>query len=131
MWQEWNAAYLAHKLINSDPRRMPADLIYQMAIINNRELIKTLFYGLEIGVIKPGAVADLVLVDYKPFTDLNSDNLPWHIVFGFRESMVTSTIVNGKFIMKDRGLTTLDEEIIINEARNISASVWNKYQARF
>jgi len=131
MWQEWNAAYLAHKLINSDPRRMPADLIYQMAIINNRELIKTLFYGLEIGVIKPGAVADLVLVDYKPFTDLNSDNLPWHIVFGFRESMVTSTIVNGKFIMKDRGLTTLDEEIIINEARNISASVWNKYQALF
>ena len=62
MWQEWNAAYLAHKLINSDPRRMSADLIYQMAIINNRELIKTLFNDLDTGVIKPGAAADLMLL---------------------------------------------------------------------
>ena len=131
MWQEWAAAYLAHKLINSDPRRMPADLIYQMAIINNRELIKTLFNGLETGVIKPGAAADLVLIDYKPFTDLNADNLPWHIVFGFRESMITNTIVNGKFLMRDRVLTTLDEESIVKEAGNISASVWKKYQGQF
>ena len=131
MWQEWAAAYLAHKLINSDPRRMPADLIYQMAIINNRELIKTLFNHLETGVIKPGAAADLVLIDYKPFTELNSDNLPWHIVFGFRESMVTSTIVNGKFLMKDRVMTTLDEDSIIKEAKSISASVWKKYQGLF
>jgi cytosine/adenosine deaminase-related metal-dependent hydrolase len=111
--------------------RMPADLIYQMAIINNRELIKTLFNHLETGVIKPGAAADLVLIDYKPFTELNSDNLPWHIVFGFRESMVTSTIVNGKFLMKDRVMTTLDEDSIIKEAKSISASVWKKYQGLF
>jgi len=131
MWQEWDAAYLAHKLINSDPRRMPADLIYQMAIINNRDLIKTQFNGLETGVIKPGAAADLVLIDYKPFTDLNADNLPWHIVFGFRESMITSTLLNGKFLMKERVLTTLDEELIIKEASKISASVWKKYRGLF
>ena len=131
MWQEWNAAYLAHKLINSDPRRMPADLIYQMAIINNRDLIKTQFNNLETGVIKPGAAADLILFDYMPFTDLNADNLPWHIVFGFRESMITSTIVNGKFLMKDRVLITLDEELIIKEAKSISSTVWKKYQSFF
>lgn len=127
MWQEWNAAYLAHKLINNDPRRMPADLIYQMAVVNNRELIKKQFNGLETGIIKPGAAADLILVDYKPFTDLNSDNLPWHIVFGFRESMVTTTIVNGKVLMKDRVLTTLDEEAITKEAKSISSNVWKTY----
>lgn len=127
MWQEWNAAYLAHKLINNDPRRMPADLIYQMAVVNNRELIKKQFNGLETGIIKPGAAADLILVDYKPFTDLNSDNLPWHIVFGFRESMVTTTIVNGKVLMKDRVLTTLDEEAITKEAKSISSNVWKTF----
>ena len=129
MWQEWNAAYLAHKLINNDPRRMPADLIYQMAIVNNRELVKKLFGGLETGIIKPGAKADLILVDYKPFTDLNSNNLPWHIVFGFRESMVTTTIVNGKILMKDRVLTTLDEEAITKEDKAISSRVWKTYHA--
>jgi putative selenium metabolism protein SsnA len=131
MWQEWNAVYLAHKLINSDPRRMPADLIFQMAIINNRDLVKTLFNGLETGVIVPGAAADLILVDYKPFTELNSDNLPWHIVFGFRESMVTNTIVHGKLIMKDRVLINLDEEAITKEAKEISTFVWKKYHESF
>jgi putative selenium metabolism protein SsnA len=131
MWQEWNAAYLAHKLFNNDPRRMAADLIYQMAIINNRELIKAQFNNLDTGIIKPGAAADLLMVDYKPFTDLNSDNLPWHIVFGFRESMVTSTIVNGKFLMKDRILTNLDEDIITKEAMEISSYVWKIYHESF
>jgi putative selenium metabolism protein SsnA len=131
MWQEWNAVYLAHKLINSDPRRMPADLIFQMAIINNRDLVKTLFNGLETGVIVPGAAADLILVDYKPFTELNSDNLPWHIVFGFRESMVTNTIVHGKLIMKDKVLINLDEEAITKEAKEISTFVWKKYHESF
>ena len=131
MWQEWNSAYLAHKLINSDPRRMPADLIYQMAIVNNRELVKAQFTGLQSGIIKTGAAADLILVDYKPFTDLNADNLPWHIVFGFRESMVTSTIVDGKFIMKDRMLTNLDEEAITKEAKDIASYVWKKYHESF
>ena len=35
-------------------------------------------------LLTPGATADLILVDYKPYTDMNSDNLPWHIVFGFQ-----------------------------------------------
>jgi putative selenium metabolism protein SsnA len=131
MWQEWTATYLAHKLINNDPRRMSADLIYQMAIVNNRELIRTLFDDLETGIIKEGAAADLILVDYQPFTELNSDNLPWHIVFGFRESMVTTTIVNGKVLMKDRVLTTLDEESINKEAKLISAGVWKTYHESF
>jgi cytosine/adenosine deaminase-related metal-dependent hydrolase len=110
---------------------MPADLIYQMAIVNNRELVKAQFTGLQSGIIKTGAAADLILVDYKPFTDLNADNLPWHIVFGFRESMVTSTIVDGKFIMKDRMLTNLDEEAITKEAKDIASYVWKKYHESF
>jgi putative selenium metabolism protein SsnA len=131
MWQEWDAAYLAHKLINSDPRRMPADLIYQIAVINNRELVKNQFNNLETGILTPGATADLILVDYKPYTDMNSDNLPWHIVFGFRESMVTNTIVNGKMLMRNRVLTNIDEEAITKEAKEISSFVWKKYHEYF
>ena len=131
MWQEWGAAYLSHKLLHNDPRRMPADLIYQIAIVNNRNLIKNQFNGLNIGVIEKGAAADLIIVDYQPYTDLNSDNLPWHIVFGFRESMITSTIVNGRFLMKDRVLINLDEKIITNEAMKVSSYVWNNYHEMF
>lgn len=131
MWQEWKAAYLAHKLINGDPRRMPANLIYDMAVVNNRKLAHQLFDGLQVGIIAEGAKADLIFIDYLPFTDLNADNFPWHIVFGFRDSMVTSTMVNGKFIMKDRQLGTLDEEVITKEAFKVSKKVWEKYHQSF
>lgn len=131
MWQEWKAAYLGHKLFYKDPRRMPADLIYKMAVIHNKDLVKQLFKGLEIGQISPGAKADLIIVDYKPFTDLNTANLPWHIIFGFRDSMVTSTLVNGKFLMKNRKLLTLDEEAITKEAKRVSKNVWEKYHQSF
>lgn len=130
-WAEWKAAYFAHKLINLDPRRMPADKIYQMAIVNNRDLIKNQFNGLETGEIKAGAAADLILVDYKPFTDFNVDNFPWHVVFGFQDGMVTTTIANGKVIMQDRRITVLDEDAIMQEAKQVSTAVWKKYHELF
>ena len=131
MWAEWKAAYLAHKLYSTDPRRMPANIIHYMAIINNRALVETLFDGLKIGRIAEGCTADLILVDYQPFTELNKDNLPWHIVFGFRDGMVHTTIVNGKVIMRNRKLTLLDEEKIINEAKKVSTAVWKRYHDSF
>lgn len=130
-WEEWKAAYFSHKLLNRDPRRMPADKIYRMAVIHNSQLVKSIFNGLDTGEIKAGAAADLILVDYKPFTEMNSDNFPWHVVFGFQDGMVTTTIVNGKVLMKDRKITSLDEEAITKEAKKISLQVWKKYHDSF
>ena len=46
-----------------------------------------------IGSLEKNAQADLIFVDYRPFTPLTPENLPWHILFGFHESMVTATMV--------------------------------------
>jgi len=131
MWDEWKAAYLAHKLFHLDPRWMPADLIANMAIYNNRDLVGAIFNCPPVGLIAPGAAADLILVDFHPYTPLTIGNLPWQIVFGFNESMITTTIVNGKVLMKDRELLTLDEEKISFEARQIAPDVWQRYEAQF
>lgn len=131
MWQEWKAAYLGHKLWNRDPRRMGGEVVAQMAIYNNAALAEQFFPGASIGKIVPGAWADLILVDYHPYTNCNAGNLPWHIIFGFQESMVTTTIVNGKVLMKDRQLLTLDEEAIAAHGRESSAAVWQRYQQQF
>jgi putative selenium metabolism protein SsnA len=101
MWEEWKAAYFSHKLLTRDPRVMQADKIVQMAIYNNAQLAESIFKTGQIGRIEPGAVADLILVDYHPFTPLNPGNLPWHIIFGFHESMVTMTMVAGKIFCPD------------------------------
>jgi putative selenium metabolism protein SsnA len=131
MWEEWKAAYLLHKAWNHDPRRMPASTVAEMAVYNNAALAQDIFQGAPIGVIQPGAVADLILVDYHPYTEMDEGNLPWHIVFGFHESMVTATIVDGRVLMQDRRLLTLDEEEIAARAREAAAATWKRYQAQF
>ncbi len=131
MWDEWRTCYLAHKGWSRDPRRMGANTIVDMAIYNNSDLTTQFFGSERIGRIEEGAKADLILVDFDPITDLNVDNLPWQIIFGFRDSMVTSTIVNGKILMKDRVLTTIDEKEVNRKARELSKSVWQRYAKQF
>lgn len=130
MWDEWRTVYLLHKIANSDPRRMGGYTVTDMAIYNNNALVNSMF-PVELGVLKPGAAADIIFVDYDPPTDLSAGNLPWHILFGFRDSMVTHTIVAGKLLMKDRVLLTLDEAKIAARCRELSGQVWGRYNARF
>jgi putative selenium metabolism protein SsnA len=130
MWEEWKAAYLGHKLVHNDPRRMPADTVVRMAVYNNSDLISQLF-DQPVGKIVPGAQADLIIVDYDPFTEMTAGNLPWHIVFGFHESMIQATIVAGKVLMQDRKVITLNEQRIAEEARLISKDIWKSYKLKF
>lgn len=127
MWEEWKSAYLIHKILNHDPRRVGGYDVIEMAIYNNSDLAKAHFEK-NIGVISKGAEADLIFVDYHPYTPMTVENLPWHILFGFRDSMITSTMVAGKMLMKDREFITLDTEKIYDEALRIAPKVWERYQ---
>ncbi len=129
MWEEWKTAYLLHKLANRDPRRMPGDTLVEMAVHNNADLTKVFFTDAAIGQLVPGAYADLIFVDYHAATPLTAGNIPWHILFGFHESMVTTTIVAGKILMKDRVLRTLDEQAITAHARELAPGIWQRYQS--
>ena len=130
MWDEWKTAYLLHKIHNMDPRRMNGMTVTQMAIYNNAALANVFFPGTNVGQLTVGAAADIIFVDYHPFTALTEGNLPWHILFGFQADMVTTTIVAGKVLMKDRELLTLDEKEIAAKAREASSQTWKKYNAQ-
>ncbi len=127
MWADWKAAYFLHKVAHRDPRRANGMDIVQMAIHNNAALAKVFFGETAPGYLVPGTAADIMLVDYHPITPLSAGNLPWHILFGFESSMVTTTIVAGRVLMKDRELLTLDEAAIAARAREIVPGVWARY----
>jgi putative selenium metabolism protein SsnA len=129
MWAEWKAAYLVHKLWHGDPRRANGYDIVKMAVTNNAALSRVFWPQAALGEISPGAYADLILVNYHPFTALTAGNLPWHILFGFEASAVTSTMVGGKWLMRARELLTLDEAAIAARARELSAQTWERYTA--
>ncbi len=127
MWEEWKTTYLVHKVWNRDPRRMSALDVIKMGVYNNASLVGSFFPEARLGALVEGAHADLIFVDYHSHTPLTPGNLPWHIVFGFHESMVTTTIVAGRVLMRDRKPLTLDEEAIAAEARELAPGVWERY----
>ena len=128
MWEEWKTAYLLHKSEHRDPRRMGGYDVTQMAVYNNAALAYQFFPAAPIGQITEGAFADLIFVDYSPYTPMTDGNLPWHIIFGFQQSMVTTTIAAGKVLMKDRELLTLDEKEIAARALEVAPRSWKKYE---
>ena len=128
--QKIKTAYLVHKQWNRDPRRMPGTDVIQMAVYHNARLASS-FFDAPVGILAPGALADLIFVDYHPVTPLSAGNLPWHILFSFHESMVTTTIAAGKVLMRDRQLEGLDEAEIAAQARDLAKSVWSRYERRF
>ena len=131
MWEEWKTAYLLHKVWNRDPRRISAVDVIQMGVYNNASLANQFFPDALLGEIKPGAYADLILVDYHPHTPLSVENLPWQIIFGFQESLVTTTIVSGVILMRDKKLVNLDEEMIFAKACELAPAVWKRYNQQF
>jgi len=126
MFAEMKAAYLVHKLAQQDPRAMPGDLVFRLAFDANAQLARLFWPQATLGVLEPGATADLILVDYHPITPLNAGNLPWHFLFGYEASMITTTISAGRVLMRDRQVLTLDEEEITARSRELAAKLWQR-----
>jgi putative selenium metabolism protein SsnA len=127
MWAEWKTAYLQHKLAHRDPRRAGGQTIIRMGVSNNAALANQFWPETPLGVLAEGAAADVILVDYHATTPLSAGNLPWHILFGFESSMVTTTIAGGRVLMRDRQLLTLDEAAITARSRELATAVWARF----
>jgi putative selenium metabolism protein SsnA len=128
MFSEMKVADLLQKVSHHDPRYLGAGQVMQMAIHNNRKLAGC-FFDRPVGIVTPGAYADLILLDYFPTTPLTEANLPWHILFGVSGGHVHSTIVHGEVLMKARTLLTLDEAEISAQSRALAAQTWERYWA--
>ena len=63
-----------------------------------------------LGVLKPGAAADVIVMDYKPYTPFSDANIDGHMIFGMTGRQCQTTIAAGKTLMLDRQLVGIDEE---------------------
>ena len=125
MFQESKVNYLLHKLANKDPRVMGGETV-QMLFYNNPRLANK-FFRKPLGELSRGAFADIILVDYKSPTPMNTGNFPWHMQFGMSGADVDTTIVGGKVIMKDRKLLSIDPESIARRSRELAPEVWERF----
>jgi cytosine/adenosine deaminase-related metal-dependent hydrolase len=82
--------------------------------------------GRNIGRIKPGARADLVVTGYRPVTPMDERNLFDHFFWGIANASVDSVIVNGKLLYHNGAFVHLDEERIRHRAREAAEAAWEE-----
>ena len=84
----------------------------------------------ELGVLKPGAAADVIVMDYKPFTPFSDANIDGHMLFGMTGRQCQTTIVNGQLLMLDRKLVAIDEEYVNAHVLEVSKRLWGRLNGR-
>ncbi len=114
MWKEMRNASLLHKLKN--PQTMSSSTVLGMATSNGAKAL-----GINAGALKPGFLADVILLDLKKPQFISSNPIS-ALVHG--ASDVKTTIVNGKILMEDYKMG-LDEEKIVEDAWKAITNIRN------
>ncbi len=116
MFETMKIAALLQKGITLDPTAIPAEKALQMATINGA---RALGWDEQIGSIEPGKKADLITIEInKPHLKPMYNEIS-HVVYAARSLDVKDTIVDGKFVVEDHELKTIDEEWILREAEKV------------
>ena len=79
-------------------------------LFRNNAKIGEKYFPVQLGVLKAGAAADIIVMDYKPFTPFSDENIDGHMIFGMTGRQCQTTIAGGKLLMQDRVLVGIDEE---------------------
>ncbi|HLL75825.1 MAG TPA: amidohydrolase [Pyrinomonadaceae bacterium] len=120
MWEAMDFAAKLHKLTANDPKVVSAVEALEMATIRGA---RALHLEREIGSLEEGKRADLIVVDFDAPHQTPSYNVYSHLVYATKASDVRHVVVEGRVLMRDRRLLTLDEAAIRREAEVLGAMV--------
>lgn len=115
MTESFKVANVLHKHHLCDPGAAWAE-VPQMLFEGNAKIANR-YFKKQLGVLKEGAAADVIVTDYYPLTPMNADNVNGHILFGMTGRSVITTVCNGKVLMRNRELIGIDEEKVMAEVR--------------
>ena len=124
MIESYKVANILHKHSLCDATAAWSE-VPQMLFEGNAKIAGRYFKN-ELGVLKEGAAADVIVMDYIPYTPMDGTNCNGHILFGMTGRNVVTTVCNGKVLMKDRQLVGIDEEKVMAEGQEEAAKLWKK-----
>lgn len=127
IFRSMSLAVLLPRDARIDPTVTVAEMGLEMAILNGA---KALGWEGIIGSLQPGYKADLIIVDLHRPDMWPSFNPVQDIVYSANGSCVTHTIVNGRLLMDNRALTTIDEERVLSEAQRRAEALLGRIDYR-
>jgi 5-methylthioadenosine/S-adenosylhomocysteine deaminase len=123
MLEEIRAAALLQKVHTGDSRALPAYKVLRMATADGARAL-----GMEdtVGRIKPGLRADIILLNmHKPHLYPLFD-LYAHVAYAAASSDVDTVIIDGRVVMENRRILTLDEDAVLEEAQRTAEALVNR-----
>ncbi len=128
MFQAMDTAAKLEKVINLDPTLMPAPTVVAMATRGGAQVL-----GMEqiTGCLRPDLKADLIMIDLKSPHLTPMYNPYSQLVYAANGADVKTVFINGKMVMKDRRLLTLNEEEIMAKVCQIAEQIRHSLQATF
>lgn len=122
MTESYKVANLLHKHHLCDANAAWAEV--PKMLFDNNAAIANRYFQAPLGVLKEGAAADIIVVDYDPPTPMDKTNCNGHILFGMTGRDVVTTVGNGKVLMKDREVKVVDVEGAMAKCREEAAKLW-------
>ncbi|WP_417911514.1 amidohydrolase [Candidatus Electronema sp. TJ] len=120
MFNEMSTAAKLHKVREFDPTAMNAESALCAATLGGAEVLGA---ADRIGSVAVGKKADLILLDLRQPHLCPLHNPVSQLVYAAKGSDVLHSVINGRVVMRDRRLTTLDENAILAEMERIGATV--------
>ena len=99
-------------------------------LFRNNPAICARYFQKPLGVLEPGAAADVIVMDYKPFTPFSAENIDGHMLFGMMGKNCRTTIINGKLVYRDREFVGIDEDRINAWCLEQSKKLWGRLNHR-
>src|SRR5215213_7844291 len=126
MWETMDTAAKLDKLSSNDPKVVTAEEALALATIGGA---RALHMDSDIGSLEVGKRADLVVVDLDALHQTPRYNIYSHLVYATKASDVRTVVVEGRVVMRDRRLLTLNEALIKQRARAIRERVTRSLSA--
>jgi 5-methylthioadenosine/S-adenosylhomocysteine deaminase len=114
MWEEMDTVAKLHKVFSGDPKVISAQQAFELATIRGAQ---ALHLEKEIGSLEAGKRADLLLIERDSLNQIPLYNIYSDLVYATKASDVEGVIINGRVVMQNRRLLTLDEVSIKRDAR--------------
>jgi 5-methylthioadenosine/S-adenosylhomocysteine deaminase len=127
MWEEMRLAAFLQKVSRMDPEVMPAMTVLKMATRGGAEAIGL---GDSIGSLEVGKRADIIQVSFDDVHFQPTYNIVPHLVYVADEQDVVNVVVDGRILMKDRKILTIDTARVRKEANELAARIQAKLRSR-
>lgn len=116
MWEEMDTVAKLHKVFSGDPKVISAQQAFELATIRGAQ---ALHMEKEIGSLEVGKRADIIIIDRDTLNQIPLYNIYSDLVYATKAADVESVIINGRIVMRDRRLLTLNETAVKTEARTL------------